>query len=422
MSWSVSPDAGRRPASGPTFNVEIDLGGSDFAGRGVVSSPQPATRLPKPWLRLVVGRQQAENLRRRIRSRGGNAPPLDGAASADIAGLRYVDDTTIPGIKRVGPKRYVDAKGRVVSNREVLHRIASLVIPPAWRDVWICPHPLGHLQATGRDARGRKQYRYHPRWREMRDDVKYGRLIAFAETLPRIRQHTAADLDRTGLPREKVLAAVVQLLEKTLIRIGNDEYARQNQSFGLTTMRDKHAKISGASVRFEFRGKSGIAHCVDLHDARLARIVKKCRDLPGHELFQYIDDGGRRQTIGSADVNAYLREITGEAFTAKDFRTWAGTVLAARELSAMDKCDSEREAKRQIVRAVESVAKQLGNTKTVCRKSYIHPAVLDAYSNGQLVIARRARPRRAQAGLAPIELAVVEMLRPKLRPAKRAAV
>jgi DNA topoisomerase-1 len=386
-----------------------------------MSSPQAAIRLPKPWLRLVVGRQQSEDARRRISSRGANAPPLDGAASADVAGLRYVDDTTMPGIRRVGRKRYLDPKGRVVSSREVLQRIASLVIPPAWRDVWICPHPLGHLQATGRDARGRKQYRYHPRWRQLRDDVKYGRLIAFAETLPRIRQRTAADLDRLGLPREKVLAAVVQLLEKTLIRIGNDEYAKQNQSFGLTTMRDKHAKVTGASVRFEFRGKSGIAHCVDLHDARLARIVKKCRDLPGHELFQYLDEAGRRQTIGSADVNAYLREITGDTFTAKDFRTWAGTVLAARELSEMTACRSEREARRQIVRAVECVAKQLGNTKTVCRKSYIHPAIFDAYAKGEMVVAGHRRPRsaRARAGLAPIERAVVAMLRPKLRPAKR---
>ena len=205
----------------------------------------------------------------------------------------------------------------MVSSREVLQRIASLVIPPAWRDDLDCPHALGHLQATGRDARGRKQYRYHPRWREMRDDVKYGRLIAFAETLPRLRQRTAADLDRTGLPREKVLAAVVQLLEKTLIRIGNDEYARQNQSFGLTTMRDKHATISGASVRFEFRGKSGIAHCVDLHDARLARIVKKCRDLPGHELFQYIDAAGAGERSGRPTSMLICAEITSETFTAR---------------------------------------------------------------------------------------------------------
>jgi DNA topoisomerase I len=251
--------------------------------------------------------------------------------------------------------------------------------------------------------------------------VKYGRLIAFAEMLPRIRERTAADLNRSRLCREKVLAAVVQLLEKTLIRIGNDEYARDNQSFGLTTMRDKHAKVKGASVRFEFRGKSGIAHCVDLHDARLARIVKKCRDLPGHELFQYVGDGGRRQTIGSADVNAYLREVCGDSFTAKDFRTWAGTVLAARALSEMSAFRSEREAKRQIVRAIECVAKQLGNTKAVCRKSYIHPAILDAYVSGTSIApkSRPARIDRVHTALSPMEQAVIELLRPKLRPAKR---
>jgi DNA topoisomerase-1 len=377
--------------------------------------------LPKPWLRLVVGRRQADRIDRRIRGGVKNAPPLNPVASADVAGLRYVDDTTIPGIKRVGRTRYVGPDGRRVAKRKVLQRIASLVIPPAWRDVWICPHPLGHLQATGRDARGRKQYRYHPRWRELRDEVKYGRLVAFAETLPRIRERTAADLNHSGLPRDKVLAAVVQLLEKTLIRIGNDEYARENQSFGLTTMRDRHAKVKGASVRFEFRGKSGIAHSVDLHDTRLARIVKKCRDLPGHELFQYVDDGGRRQTIGSADVNAYLRDICGDSFTAKDFRTWAGTLLAAQALSEMSAFHSEREAKRQIVRAIECVAKQLGNTKAVCRKSYIHPAVLDAHVSG-VSITRKAHPARLDRGhtaLSRMERAVIAMLRPKLRSAKR---
>jgi DNA topoisomerase-1 len=383
--------------------------------------PHASTALPSPWLRLVVGRKQSEQVRRRIRNGVGKAPALDPVASADVAGLHYVDDSTIPGIRRVGPRRYIGPDGRRVSRREVLQRIASLVIPPAWRDVWICPHPLGHLQATGRDARGRKQYRYHQRWRELRDEVKYGRLVAFAEMLPRIRERTASDLKHSGLPREKVLAAVVQLLEKTLIRIGNDEYARENQSFGLTTMRDKHAKVKGASVRFEFRGKSGIAHCVDLHDARLARIVKKCRDLPGHELFQYVDDAGHRQTIGSADVNAYLRDISGDSFTAKDFRTWAGTVLAARALSEMSAFRSEREAKRQVVRAIECVAKQLGNTRTVCRKSYIHPAILDAYISGVSITpkSRPARLDRVHTALSPMERAVIAMLRPKARPAKR---
>jgi DNA topoisomerase-1 len=242
--------------------------------------------------------------------------------------------------------------------------------------------PARPLQATGRDARGRKQYRYHPRWREVRDEVKYGRLLAFSRALPRIRQRTAADLRRRGLPRAKVLATVVRLLEKTLIRVGNEEYARQNGSVGLTTMRDCHARVNGSKLRFEFRGKSGIQHAIDLSDSRLARIVKACRDLPGYELFQYIDDRGKRVAVDSGDVNTYIREISGEDFTAKDFRTWAGTVLAAQELAAMRRCRSAAEAKRNIGRAVEAVARQLGNTKTVCRKSYIHPAIFDAYAEG----------------------------------------
>jgi DNA topoisomerase-1 len=253
--------------------------------------------------------------------------------------------------------------------------------------VWICADPNGHLQATGRDARGRKQYRYHPRWREVRDEVKYGRLLAFARALPKIRQRTAADLRRTGLPREKVLAAVVQLLEKTMIRVGNDEYARENGSIGLTTMRDRHARVNGSTLRFEFRGKSGVQHAVDLRDPRLARIVKACRDLPGYELFQYVDDDGAVQVVDSSDVNAYVREISGEDFTAKDFRTWAGTVLAATELARVGGFQSTAAAKRNIVKAVEAVAKRLGNTKAVCRKSYIHPAIFDAYLAGSSIAA-----------------------------------
>jgi len=264
-----------------------------------------------------------------------------------------------------------------------LARIKSLVIPPAWTDVWICADPRGHLQATGRDARGRKQYRYHPRFRQLRDEVKYSRLPAFAQALRRIRRRTAADVRKTGLPRVKVLAAAVQLLEKTLIRIGNEEYARANGSVGLTTMRDRHAKIRGAEVRFEFRGKSGKSHAVALHDARLARIVKACRDLPGYELFQYVDEHGERQTICSEDVNAYLREISGDDFTAKDFRTWAGTVLAAQALAHLARFKSQTEAKRNVLRAIECVASRLGNTKAVCRKAYIHPAIFAAYMDGR---------------------------------------
>ncbi|HWF87072.1 MAG TPA: hypothetical protein VG222_19580 [Vicinamibacterales bacterium] len=324
----------------------------------------------------------------------------------------------MPGIRRLGSSRgfrYVGASGRAVTNHAELQRIRSIVIPPAWRDVWICPIALGHIQATGRDARGRKQYRYHPRWREVRDEVKYGRLIAFARTLPRIRRRTDADLRRNGLPREKVLAAVVQLLEKTLIRIGNEEYARQNHSFGLTTMREQHAKIQGATVHFEFRGKSGIEHAVDLRERRLVTIIKACRDLPGYELFQYVDHEGRRQVIDSADVNGYVREICGEDFTAKDFRTWAGTVLAAQALAAFATVKSSAHAKRNIAHAVEIVSKRLGNTKAVCRKCYIHPVILDAYIGGATI-----RSVRTQAGapsgralLSADESAVIALLSKK---------
>jgi DNA topoisomerase-1 len=345
---------------------------------------------------------------------------LDPLASARVAGLRYVNDETTPGIRRIGQKgrvRYVGPDGKPIKNPSELQRIRSLVIPPAWTQVWICPYVNGHLQATGRDARGRKQYRYHARWREVRDEVKYGRLISFAQALPRIRQRTNADLNRPNLPREKVLAAVVQLLEKTLIRVGNEEYARENGSVGLTTMRDGHAKINGGTVRFEFRGKSGVQHAIDLEDRRLARIVKACRDLPGYELFQYLDESGARQEIDSADVNAYLREICGDSFTAKDFRTWAGTVLAAQALAAVERFKSNTEAKRNVVKAIEAVAKRLGNTKAVCRKCYIHPAILDAYMDGGTIQTIKARAQQVKHGsaLSQEELAVVRIIERRLR-------
>ncbi len=311
---------------------------------------------------------------------------LDHIASARAARLDYTTDAR-PGIRRVrhgSTFRYFAPSGRRVTNRDDLARIRALVIPPAWENVWISPDLHGHLQATGRDARGRKQYRYHPRWRAVRDETKYHRLIGFARALPAIRRRTTADLRRRGLEREKVLAVVVRLLEKTLIRVGNDEYARHNRSFGLTTLRDGHVDVRGGRVRFTFRGKSGIEHEIALDDRRLARIVQACRDIPGYDLFQYYDENGARQSIGSADVNAYLKAITGEDYTSKDFRTWAGTVYAAALLRRCDASGSEAEAKKNIVRAVESVAQRLGNTKAVSRKCYIHPAIFDSYLDGSL--------------------------------------
>jgi DNA topoisomerase-1 len=321
--------------------------------------------------------------------------------------------------------RYLGPDGRIIRQGDVLERIRGLVIPPAWTHVWISTDPRGHLQATGRDARGRKQYRYHPRWRVVRDDTKYHRLIAFAQALALIRRRTSDDLGRAGLAKAKVLAVVVQLLEKTLIRVGNDEYAKQNHSFGLTTMRDGHVEVAGGRVRFTFKGKSGVEHDIDLTDRRLARIVKACRDIPGYDLFQYYDQNGQRQAIGSADVNGYLQEITGKDFTSKDFRTWAGTVLAARLLRDYERFDSDAQARRNIVRAVEAVAKCLGNTKAVCRKCYIHPAVFDAYLDGTMLkpVAQRARrTARKIDNLSEGEAAVLGLLERRLaRDTKRRA-
>ncbi|MBA2259683.1 MAG: DNA topoisomerase IB [Acidobacteria bacterium] len=315
----------------------------------------------------------------------GMAP--DCLASARAAGLRYTTDARA-GIRRVrhgSAFRYFAPTGRRVTNRDDLARIKALVIPPAWQDVWICTDATGHLQATGRDARGRKQYRYHPKWRAVRDETKYHRLIGFARALPVIRRRTSLDLRRKELEREKVLALVVQLLEKTLIRVGNDEYARHNRSFGLTTLRDGHVDVRGGRVHFTFRGKSGVEHEIALDDRRLARIVRACRDIPGYDLFQYYDAEGTRRAVGSADVNEYLKEITGQDYTSKDFRTWAGTVLAAELLRQCEPCTSETHGKRNILRAVESVAQRLGNTKAVSRKCYIHPAVFDSYLDGSLL-------------------------------------
>lgn len=316
----------------------------------------------------------------------------DPVASARCAGLRYVSDAR-PGItrRRAGKGfRYVGPDGKPVRDRNTLARIRSLVIPPAWKDVWICPTAHGHLQATGRDARGRKQSRYHPRWRQVRDQTKYGRMILFGSCLPAIRERIEQDLARPGLPREKVLAAILRIMELTLIRVGNEEYARENHSYGLTTLRGRHVQVEGATVHLNFRGKSGKRHSIEFHDRRLARIVRRCHDIPGYELFEYLDDEGQPHTIDSADVNDYLREISGQDFTAKDFRTWAGTVLACLNLRELEPFESATQAKKNIVQAVKSVAERLGNTPAVCRKCYIHPLVLESYLAGSLT--RAARP------------------------------
>lgn len=306
--------------------------------------------------------------------------------SARDAGLRYVTDAA-PGIARRRHGSgfcYRAPDGRDVRDRATLARIRSLAIPPAWREVWICPRADGHVQATGRDARGRKQYRYHARWRDVRDESKYDRVGPFARALPRLRRRVRADLARPGLPREKVLATVVRLLETTFMRVGNEAYARENDSYGLTTLRGKQVRVRGSRLRFEFRGKSGVQHRIEVSDARLAAIVRRMQDLPGEELFCYLDEAGETRVVESADVNAYLREAAGESFTSKDFRTWAGTLLAARALRALGPPASAAEAKRNVVQAVEAVARQLGNTKAVCRKCYIHPAVLAGYEDGTL--------------------------------------
>jgi DNA topoisomerase I len=339
----------------------------------------------------------------------------DPMESAQAAGLRYVSDAK-PGIRRKRAGKgftYVGLDDRTVRDKATLARIRSLAIPPAYTDVWICPTANGHLQATGRDARGRKQYRYHPRWREVRDETKFGRMLAFSDVLPRLRTRLEEDLARPGLPREKVLATVVRLLECTAIRVGNDEYARANRSFGLTTLQDRHVEISGSTLRFEFRGKSGKVHRVALSDRRLARIVARCQALPGADLFQYEDDEGQQVAIGSGDVNDYLRDITGEEFTAKDFRTWAGTLQAVEALEAVGPAATPREAKAAILAAIDQVAGRLNNTRAVCRKYYVHPAVLETYEAGTLhqALQNGGPPKSAASALSPEEQAVVRLLR-----------
>ena len=311
----------------------------------------------------------------------------DAVAAAEEAGLQYVSDDR-PGYRRgINGKHfeYLDTGGKRIRDEQRLLRIKRLAIPPAWTDVWICPSANGHIQATGRDARRRKQYRYHERWREIRDENKFWRLADFAKVLPNIRRRVTKDLKLPSLPRQKVLATVVRLLERTFIRVGNEEYARENKSFGLTTMKSRHVTVKGARLRFRFRGKSGRHHEVDVTDQRIAKIVSKCQDLPGQDLFQYVSDDGAVGDVTSQDVNDYLREITNENFTAKDFRTWAGTVLAAIALNAQGKSQTRKEAKTNVKTALCAVAQLLGNTPAICRKCYVHPAIVEAYMRGEQI-------------------------------------
>ena len=306
--------------------------------------------------------------------------------SADASGLRYVTDVDVGYTRKLTRSgfRYLDAAGNPLKDPVQLARIKSLAIPPAWTDVWICRDKNGHLQATGRDARGRKQYRYHKSWREVRDEAKYERMIAFAAQLSAIRARVEEDIRRPGLSREKVIATITRLLDVTMIRVGNEEYAQANKSFGLTTLRNRHVTIDGAAIEFNFKGKSGISHNIRISEPRLARIVRRMRELPGQELFQYVDSEGARHSIGSADVNDYLKTITGENYTAKDFRTWSGTVQTVIALKALGPAETLAEAKQKTREAIETAANKLGNTPTICRKCYVHPTVLEAYANGGL--------------------------------------
>jgi DNA topoisomerase-1 len=356
-----------------------------------------------------------------------NGPLADPREAAESAGLVYVTDEQ-RGLTREQSGdgfRYLKPNGDAVTDEATLARIRKLAIPPAWTAVWICPKANGHLQATGRDARGRKQYRYHPHFREARESTKYEHMLAFAQALPTLRQRIAEHMALRGLPREKVLATIVHLLETTLIRVGNDDYARTNKSYGLTTLRNPHVQVEGSALRFQFQGKSGKTWRLQLRDRRVAKIVRACQELPGQDLFQYVDEAGELRSVSSADVNAYLREVTGRDITAKDFRTWAGTVLAALALQEVREFDSQAAAKRNVRAAIESVASRLGNTPTICRKCYIHPEVLGAYADGELLLEIRQQAvtelRESLAELKPEEAAVLALLQARLKRAAKAA-
>ena len=350
---------------------------------------------------------------------------IDPVEVAEDAGLRYVSDDQ-PGYTRK-PKgddfEYFDTDGKPIRDETRVLRIRRIAIPPAYKDVWICPSPNGHIQATARDARGRKQYRYHERWREARDENKYDRMLVFGQALPKIRRRVNKDMGLRDLPRNKVLAAVVHLLGRTFIRIGNEEYARENKSFGLTTMQGRHVDVKGAKLSFSFKGKSGVKHEIDVDDRRLANIIRKLQDLPGQDIFQYEDETGEVRNVTSQDVNDYLQEITGEEFTAKDFRTWAGTVLTAMALSAQGPVENEAQAKKNIKDAIAAVAKILGNTPTVCRKCYVHPVVLESYLDGDMIEGLKQKTEEALAenldDLRAEEAAVMAFLQAKLAKLKK---
>jgi DNA topoisomerase-1 len=343
----------------------------------------------------------------------------DPEAAALAAKLHYVSDRR-PGISRSRDGDdwvFRTPSGTVITDPKVLDRIRKLAIPPAYTDVWICRDPRGHLQAVGRDAKGRKQYRYHPRWREVRDEAKYGKMLTFGRVLPAIRAAVKHDLALHGLPKRKVLAAIVALLERTMMRVGNEEYARTNESFGLTTLRTRHVQVKGGHLTFDFRGKHGVQHHIDLDDRRLARVVERCRDLPGQDLFQFLDHDGERHHVVSDDVNHYLHEVSGEEITAKDFRTWAGTNLAALALRDMETYDTPAKAKKHLVQVVEHVAQNLGNTPAICRKCYIHPAVFEGYLDGSLLECLKERADHVlqqDHGLTPDEVAVTTFLSRRL--------
>ena len=347
--------------------------------------------------------------------------PVDPKEAAEAAGLVYVSDED-RGLRRerVGEGfRYLKSGGGEVDDEATLERIRKLAIPPAWEEVWICPKATGHIQATGRDVKGRKQYKYHPQFREVRESTKYGHMMEFARALPAVRAKLAEHMALRGLPREKVLATVVHLLETTLIRVGNDDYARENKSYGLTTLRNPHVKVEGSELRFQFKGKSGKQWRLQVKDRRIARIIRACQELPGQRLFQYKDESGEVRDVTSADVNAYLKEITGSDVTAKDFRTWAGTVMAALALREFEEFDSQAAQKKNLRAAIERVASRLGNTPTICRKCYIHPEVLNAYAEGPLLLEMKESVEDALRGdltqLRPEEAAVLALLEARLK-------